>query len=85
MPTGLVSVLQGVADTLAFPIQTCSNVAAVLRTPNSSGGQPHSLDVFTSSSMLARGKRVPIVVGWTMPRSHRRLHSLAECAAEAIV
>ena len=55
VPAGLVRVMQAVAGTLEFPTQTCSNVAALLRTPNSSGGQSHSLDVFTSSSMLATG------------------------------
>ena len=59
MPPGSVIVTHSVAATFEFPIQTCSNVAAVLRTPNSSGGQQHLLDVLTSSSMLARGTAYP--------------------------
>ena len=56
---GMLSVMQSVADPFEFPTQTCSNVAALLRTPNSSGGRSHLLDVFTPSSMLATGAR-----GW---------------------
>ena len=59
MQAGLVKVTHSVAATFEFPIQTCSNVAAVLRTPNSSGGHSRSLDVLTSSSMLARGSAYP--------------------------
>ena len=47
MQAGSVIVTHSVAATFEFPTQTCSNVAAVLRTPNSSGGQSRSLDVST--------------------------------------
>ena len=59
MPAGSVIVTHSVAVTFEFPTQTCSKVMALLRTPNSSGGHSRSLDVFTSSSLLARGTAYP--------------------------
>ena len=40
--------MHSVADTFEFPMQACSKVVALLRTPNSSFGQSHSLDVFNA-------------------------------------
>ena len=60
MPAGSVIVTHSVAVTFEFPTQTCSKVMALLRTPNSSGGHSRSLDVFPSSSLLARGTAYPL-------------------------